>query len=112
MNLRPLGYENRGARFNPRQHPTGPADTFRQPGPQPGWRRDCCAPLLTTLGLEMMYQERAARLTEAGPGGMRAVPHRKRRSTRRFSSGHCCSASWSEAATPEAVVGVWPPRAP
>jgi len=44
MNLRPLGYEDRGAPFNPRRHPTGTAGTFRQPGPQPGWRRDVCGP--------------------------------------------------------------------
>ncbi|HUY50976.1 MAG TPA: hypothetical protein VMV92_35605 [Streptosporangiaceae bacterium] len=40
---------------------------------------DCCAHLLTTIGLEIMYPERAAQLrATAGPAGVRAVPQAAR----------------------------------
>lgn len=40
---------------------------------------DCCVHLLTTIGLEIMYPERAAQLrAAAGPGGVRAVPQAAR----------------------------------
>jgi hypothetical protein len=41
---------------------------------------DCCAHLLTTMGLEIMYPERATQLrATAGPAGVRAVPQAARR---------------------------------
>jgi hypothetical protein len=40
---------------------------------------DCCTHLLTTIGLEIMYPERAAQLrAAAGPGDVRAVPQAAR----------------------------------
>jgi hypothetical protein len=40
---------------------------------------DCCVHLLTTIGLEIMYPERAGQLrAAAGPGGVRAVPQAAR----------------------------------
>ena len=41
---------------------------------------DCCVHLLTTIGLEIMYPERAAELrATAGPADVPSVPHAVRK---------------------------------
>ena len=56
MNLRPLGYEDREAPFNPEQHPMRTADTLWQPGHDKAGPRDIRGTRLT-LGSRAAHDE-------------------------------------------------------